>query len=39
MKNVIIMMTLFYKIPPHLPFPKGGILPLFEKEGPGEILW
>ena len=24
-------MTLFYKIPPHLPLPKGGKLPLFGK--------
>jgi hypothetical protein len=36
--SLIIMMTSFYKIPPHLPFPKGGKLPLFDKEGPGEIL-
>jgi len=25
------------KIPPNLPFPKGGIIPLFGKEGRGEI--
>jgi hypothetical protein len=25
----LIMTTLFYKIPPHLPLPKGGKLPLF----------
>jgi len=36
--SLIIMTTLFYKIPPPLPFPKGGELPLFGKEGPGEIL-
>lgn len=28
-----------YKIPPNLPFSKGGILPLFGKEGRGEILY
>jgi hypothetical protein len=33
-----IMTTFFYKIPPNLPFPKGGIIPLFGKEGQGEIL-
>jgi len=33
-----IVMILFYKIPPNLPFPKGGIMPLFDKEGWGEIL-
>jgi len=27
-----------YKIPPNLPLPKGGIMPLFGKEGKGEIL-
>jgi hypothetical protein len=31
-------MTLFYKIPPRLPFPKGGKTPLFGKEGQGEIF-
>jgi len=30
--------TLFHKIPPHLPLPKGGKIPLFGKEGLGEIL-
>jgi len=30
---------LICKIPPDLPFPKGGIMPLFGKEGIGEILW
>jgi hypothetical protein len=30
--------TLFYKIPPNLPFPKGGIIPLFGKEGIREIF-
>ena len=34
----LIITTLFYKIPPHLPFPKGGKIPLFGKEGKGEIL-
>jgi hypothetical protein len=33
-----IMTTLFCKIPPILPFPKGGIIPLFGKEGQGEIF-
>ena len=42
------MGTLFYKIPPHLPFPKGGKIPLWQRgdlparsrfgEGRGEIL-
>ena len=32
------MTTLFYKIPPNLPLPKGGIIPLFGKEGFGEIF-
>ena len=36
--SLIIITTLFYKIPPHLPFPKGGKIPLFGKEGRGEIL-
>jgi hypothetical protein len=27
----------YQKIPPDLPLPKGGILSLFGKEGPGEI--
>jgi hypothetical protein len=27
-----------YKIPPFLPLPKGGIIPLFGKEGEGEIF-
>jgi hypothetical protein len=34
----IIITTLFYKIPPHLPFPKGGTIPLFGKEGLREIF-
>jgi len=45
--SLIIITTLFYKIPPHLPLPapgrenipKGGKIPLFGKEGQGEILW
>jgi len=32
------MVTLIYKIPPNLPLPKGGIIPLFGKEGGGKIL-
>jgi hypothetical protein len=36
--SLIIVKTLFYKIPPNLPLPKGGIIPLFEKEGRGEIF-
>jgi len=32
------MTTLFYKIPSNLPLPKGGIIPLFGKEGVGEIF-
>jgi hypothetical protein len=28
-----------YKIPPNLPLPKGGNIPLFAKEGIWEILW
>jgi hypothetical protein len=28
---------LIYKIPPNLPFPKGGIIPLFGKEGEGRF--
>ena len=34
----IIITRLFYKIPPHLPFSKGGTIPLFGKEGLGEIF-
>jgi hypothetical protein len=29
--------TLLYKIPPNLPLPKGGIIPLFGKEGEGRF--
>jgi hypothetical protein len=44
--SLIIITTLFYKIPPHLPLPafgrkkipKGGKTPLFGKEGRGEIF-
>jgi hypothetical protein len=32
------MTTLFYKIPPDLPLLRGGIIPLFGKEGLGEIF-
>ena len=33
-----IIATFICKIPPALPFPKGGIIPLFGKEGIGEIF-
>jgi fatty-acyl-CoA synthase len=36
--SLIIVKTLLHKIPPNLPLPKGGIIPLFEKEGRGEIF-
>ena len=36
--SLIIVTTLFGKIPPLLPLPKGGKIPLFGKEGEGEIL-
>ena len=36
--NGLIITALDCKIPPILPFPKGGIIPLFGKEGEGEIL-
>jgi hypothetical protein len=29
---------MYYKIPPLLPLPKGGSIPLFDKEGKGEIF-
>jgi len=32
------MTTYIHKIPPNLPLPKGGIIPLFGKEGLGEIF-
>jgi len=35
--SLIIMTTLFYKIPPHLPFPKGGKLPLFGRQPIGPL--
>jgi hypothetical protein len=46
MNSLITLTTLFYKIPPHLPLPasgrekipKRGKIPLFDKEGRGEIL-
>jgi hypothetical protein len=31
--NLTIVTTSFHKIPPYLPFPKGGKVPLFGKEG------
>ena len=38
-KNHFIIMTKYiHKIPPNLPLPKGGIIPLFGKEGLGEIF-
>jgi hypothetical protein len=33
-----MMSTIIYKIPPNLPLLKGGIIPLFGKEGKGEIF-
>jgi len=33
---LIVLTSTLYKIPPNLPFPKGGI-PLFEKEGLGRF--
>src|SRR4030042_2837375 len=38
MESKSLITKLFYKIPPYLPFPKGGIIPLFGKEGLGEIF-
>jgi hypothetical protein len=32
------MKRLICKIPPDLPLPKGGVIPLFGKEGHGEIF-
>jgi hypothetical protein len=37
MNSLKIVTALFYKIPPNLPFPKGGIKPLFGKEGEGRF--
>jgi hypothetical protein len=34
-----IVKRLIHKIPPNLPLLKGGIIPLFGKEGGGEIFW
>jgi len=41
--SLIIMTTHIHKIPPNLPFPKGGIIPLFDpsmlgRKGLGEIF-
>jgi len=36
--RVISIKTLICKIPPDLPLPKGGNVPLFGKEGKGEIF-
>jgi hypothetical protein len=36
--KIISMKTLNGKISPRLPLPKGGIIPLFGKEGLGEIF-
>jgi hypothetical protein len=33
----IIITTLFYKIPPHLPFSKGGTIPLFGRRPIGPL--
>jgi hypothetical protein len=35
--SLIIMTTLFYKIPPNLPLTKGGIIPSLEKRGTGRF--
>ena len=35
--TLIIIKTLFYKIPPHLPFPKGGITPLWQRGAGGDF--
>jgi hypothetical protein len=35
--SLIIAITLSYKIPPHLLFPKGGIGPSFSKRGRGDF--
>ena len=35
--SFLIVSPLFCEIPPNLPLPKGGIKPLFGKEGLGEI--
>jgi hypothetical protein len=35
--SLIIMTTLFYKIPPNLPLTKGGIIPSLEKRGKGRF--
>jgi len=32
--HIFIITTLFYKIPPHLPLPKGGTIPLFRNPFP-----
>jgi hypothetical protein len=37
LNSLKIMNTSICKIPPDLPLPKGGIIPLFGKEGRGEI--
>ena len=34
----MVRVKTFYKIPPYLPFTKGGVIPLFGKVGRGEIL-
>jgi hypothetical protein len=33
----MIMKTLICKIPPNLPLPKGGIMPLFRKGARGDL--
>jgi hypothetical protein len=35
--SLIIMTTLFYKIPPNLPLTKRGIIPSLEKRGKGRF--
>ena len=38
MNSLTIMTTLICKIPPHLPFPKGGITPLWQRGARGDFL-
>jgi hypothetical protein len=37
MNSLIIMTTLIRKIPPHLPFSKGGITPLWQRGARGDF--
>src|SRR4030042_3787284 len=36
--GLIIITALFYKIPPHLPFPKGGKIPLWQRGVRGDFV-